>query len=52
MGGFVLESILPYNKLTSGEFCIKRVGDKTGTALTYLGDEKLFRKPTRKLQTM
>ena len=40
VGGFVLESILPYNKLTSGEFCIKRVGDKTGTALTYLGDEK------------
>lgn len=40
IGGFVLESILPYNKLTSGEFCIKRVGDKTGTALTYLGDEK------------
>lgn len=39
VGGFVLESILPYNKLTSGEFCIKRVGDKTGTSLTYLGDE-------------
>lgn len=39
VGGFVLESILPYNNLTSGEFCIKRVGDKTGTALTYLGDE-------------
>lgn len=39
VGGFVLESILPYNKLTSGEFCIKRVGDKTGTTLTYLGDE-------------
>lgn len=39
VGGFVLESILPYNKLTSGEFCIKRVGDKTGTSLTYLGKE-------------
>lgn len=39
VGGFVLESILPYNKLTSGEFCIKRVGDNTGTTLTYLGDE-------------
>ena len=39
VGGFVLESILPYNKLTSGEFCIKRVGDKTGTTLNYLGDE-------------
>lgn len=39
VGGFVLESILPYNKLTSGEFCIKRVGDKTGATLTYLGDE-------------
>lgn len=39
VGGFVLESILPYNKLTSGEFCIKRVGDKTGTSLTYLGNE-------------
>lgn len=39
VGGFVLESILPYNKLTSGEFCIKRVGDNTGTALSYLGDE-------------
>lgn len=39
VGGFVLESILPYNNLTSGEFCIKRVGDKMGTALTYLGDE-------------
>lgn len=39
VGGFVLESILPYNNLTSGEFCIKRVGDKTGTTLTYLGDE-------------
>lgn len=38
-GGFVLESILPYNKLTSGEFCIKRVGNNTGTTLTYLGDE-------------
>lgn len=40
VGGFVLESILPYNKLTSGEFCIKRVGDNTGTTLAYLGDEK------------
>ena len=40
VGGFVLESILPYNKLTSGEFCIKRVGDKAGTSLTYLGKEK------------
>lgn len=40
VGGFVLESILPYNKLTSGEFCIKRVGDKTGATLTYLGEEK------------
>ena len=40
VGGFILESILPYNKLTSGEFCIKRVGDKTGVTLTYLGDEK------------
>lgn len=40
VGGFVLESILPYNKLISGEFCIKRVGDNTGTTLTYLGDEK------------
>lgn len=39
VGGFVLESILPYNKLTSGEFCIKRVGDKAGTSLTYLGNE-------------
>lgn len=39
VGGFVLESILPYNKLTSGEFCIKRVGNNTGTTLTYLGDE-------------
>lgn len=39
VGGFVLESILPYNKLTSGEFCIKRVGDKMGTTLSYLGDE-------------
>lgn len=39
VGGFVLESILPYNKLTSGEFCIKRVGDKAGTSLTYLGKE-------------
>ena len=39
VGGFVLESILPYNKLTSGEFCIKRVGDKTGATLSYLGDE-------------
>ena len=39
VGGFVLESILPYNKLTSGEFCIKRVGYNTGTTLTYLGDE-------------
>lgn len=39
VGGFVLESILPYNKLTSGEFCIKRVGNNTGTSLTYLGDE-------------
>lgn len=39
VGGFVLESILPYNKLTSGEFCIKRVGDNTGTTLSYLGDE-------------
>lgn len=39
IGGFVLESILPYNKLTSGEFCIKRVGDKMGTTLSYLGDE-------------
>ena len=39
VGGFVLEYILPYNKLISGEFCIKRVGDKTGTTLTYLGDE-------------
>lgn len=39
VGGFVLESILPYNKLTSGEFCIKRVGDNTGTTLTYLGNE-------------
>lgn len=39
VGGFVLESILPYNKLTSGEFCIKRVGDKTGATLTYLGVE-------------
>ena len=34
-----MESILPYNKLTSGEFCIKRVGDKTGATLSYLGDE-------------
>ena len=39
VGGFVLEYILPYNKLTSGEFCIKRVGNNTGTTLTYLGDE-------------
>lgn len=39
VGGFVLESILPYNNLTSGEFCIKRVGDNTGTTLTYFGDE-------------
>lgn len=39
VGGFVLESILPYNKLTSGEFCIKRVGDKTGATLSYLGNE-------------
>lgn len=39
VGGFVLESILPYNKLTSGEFCIKRVGNNTGTTLTYLGEE-------------
>lgn len=39
VGGFVLESILPYNKLTSGEFCIKRVGDKMETTLSYLGDE-------------
>lgn len=39
VGGFVLESILPYNKLTSGEFCIKRVGDKMRTTLSYLGDE-------------
>lgn len=39
VGGFVLESILPYNKLISGEFCIKRVGNNTGTTLTYLGDE-------------
>lgn len=39
VGGFVLESILPYNKLTSGGFCIKRVGDKMGTTLSYLGDE-------------
>lgn len=39
VGCFVLESILPYNKLTSGEFCIKRVGNNTGTTLTYLGVE-------------
>ena len=39
VGGFVLESILPYNKLTSGEFCIKRVGDNTGATLSYLGNE-------------
>lgn len=39
VGGFVLESILPYNKLISGEFCIKRVGNNTGTTLSYLGDE-------------
>lgn len=39
VGGFVLESILPYNNLTSGEFCIKRVGDKAGISLTYLGNE-------------
>lgn len=48
VGGFVLESILPYNKLTSGEFCIKRVGDKTGTALTYLGDEKTVSETDKK----
>lgn len=39
VGGFVLESILPYNKLTSGEFCIKRVGDNTGATLSYFGNE-------------
>lgn len=40
VGGFVLESILPYNKLTSGEYCIKRVADsKTAAAPVYLGDE-------------
>lgn len=48
VGGFVLESILPYNKLTSGEFCIKRVGDNTGTALTYLGDEKTVSETNKK----
>lgn len=48
VGGFVLESILPYNKLTSGEFCIKRVGDNTGTALTYLGDEKTISETNKK----
>lgn len=48
VGGFVLESILPYNKLTSGEFCIKRVGDETGTALTYLGDEKTVSETDKK----
>lgn len=48
VGGFVLESILPYNNLISGEFCIKRVGDKTGTALTYLGDEKTVSETDKK----
>lgn len=48
VGGFVLESILPYNNLTSGEFCIKRVGDETGTALTYLGDEKTVSETDKK----
>lgn len=48
VGGFVLESILPYNKLTSGEFCIKRVGDKTGTSLTYLGNENTVSETDKK----
>ena len=48
VGGFVLESILPYNKLTSGEFCIKRVGDKAGTSLTYLGDENTVSETDKK----
>ena len=48
VGGFVLESILPYNNLISGEFCIKRVRDKTGTALTYLGDEKTVSETDKK----
>lgn len=48
VGGFVLESILPYNKLTSGEFCIKRVGDNTGTTLTYLGDENTVSETDKK----
>lgn len=48
VGGFVLESILPYNKLTSGEFCIKRVGDKAGTSLTYLGNENTVSETDKK----
>ncbi|MDO4160712.1 MAG: fimbria major subunit, partial [Prevotellaceae bacterium] len=40
IGGFVLESILPYNKLTSGEYLIKRVTEGTTTSsISYLGDE-------------
>ncbi|MDO4160936.1 MAG: fimbria major subunit [Prevotellaceae bacterium] len=40
VGGFVLEAILPYNKLESGEYLIKRVTNGINTSsLLYLGDE-------------